>query len=160
MHQPPQTPQSPAIYLRERLKNECKTRGRAASIAEATGFSKGHLSNVLKGKTEIGGSFALALVRLWNLDYTELARVEEASAAGAPKLPNLEATLKFCLSEFPKAFLDRYVATARNQSWTEQSGPGSKKSKRSTVSGRSSPPRQPLRAPLPASESVVSLQAS
>jgi transcriptional regulator with XRE-family HTH domain len=118
MQQPSRIPQSPSEYLRARLKSECKTRGRAAQIADATGFTKGHISNVLKGKTEIGGNFALALLKLWNLDYAELARAEEAAGpSAAAKLPNLEATLQFCLGDFPKAFLDRYAAGARNQSW-------------------------------------------
>jgi hypothetical protein len=119
MQQPSRIPQSPSSYLRARLKSECKTRGRATVIADATGFSKGHISNVLKGKAEIGGAFALALMKLWDLDYAELARLEEAGgpAVALTKLPNLEATLKFCLGDFPKAFLDRYAASARNQSW-------------------------------------------
>jgi hypothetical protein len=118
MQPPSRIPQSPSEHLRTRLKSECKTRGRAAQIADATGFTKGHISNVLQDKADIGGSFALALLKLWNLDYTELVRAEAtAGPAVAAKLPNLEATLQFCLGDFPKAFLDRYAASARDQSW-------------------------------------------
>jgi len=93
-----------AGQLRDRLEQECRVRGRAAAIAQATGFSPGHISRVLRGKAELGELFAHALMKHWNLDGKTIARGKLGRPATAVP-PNLAATLDFLEGSYPREFL-------------------------------------------------------
>jgi transcriptional regulator with XRE-family HTH domain len=67
-------------YAAQRLRRETEGPDRVsvASIAEATGASAAHVSNVKNGKAGIGKHFEEALARYWGMSVEELRRVAAA----------------------------------------------------------------------------------
>jgi transcriptional regulator with XRE-family HTH domain len=109
-------------YVRARLTLECQQRGRAAKIAEKTGFAAAHISLIRKGHRTVGTDFARAMAELWGLSYEELERLAfenhglpySAPAPVVRDLPNLRATIEWCHEGkvYPARFLRRYEAAA------------------------------------------------
>src|SRR5882724_5853603 len=109
-------------YVRARLRLECQQRGRAAKIAEKTGFAAAHVSLVRKGSRTVGTDFARAMAELWGLDYEALERLAFENhglpySSPAPvirDLPNLRATVEWCQEGrvYPARFLRRYETEA------------------------------------------------
>ncbi len=109
-------------YVRARLKLECQQRGRAAKIAEKTGFAAAHISLIRRGKRTVGTEFARAMAELWGVDYETLERLAFqthgiAYSAPAPvtrDLPNLRATVDWCREGkvYPYRFLRHYETDA------------------------------------------------
>jgi transcriptional regulator with XRE-family HTH domain len=62
-----------AAYVADRLGRECaERRGAQAEIARALGFSRGHLSNVLRGQYSVGEDLAARLADYWGMTYDQL----------------------------------------------------------------------------------------
>ncbi len=88
-------------YVRARLCLECQQRGRAAKIAEKTGFAAAHISLIRTGARTVGTDFARAMAELWGLDYEALERLAfenhglpySAPAPVVRDLPNLRYPL-------------------------------------------------------------------
>ncbi len=109
-------------YVRARLSLECQQRGRAAKIAEKTGFAQAHISLIRKGLRSVGSDFARAMAELWGLDYEALERLafeNHGIPYSAPlpvvrDLPNLRATIDWCREGkvYPARFLRRYETRA------------------------------------------------
>lgn len=68
-------------YVSDRLKRECKVRGKAAEIARAIHFSRGHMSAVMTGASGVGEDFAEAIGAYWGMTYDRLQETAERWAA-------------------------------------------------------------------------------
>jgi hypothetical protein len=109
-------------YVRARLCLECQQRGRAAKIAEKTGFAAAHISLLRKGGRAVGTEFARAMAELWGMDYQTLERlafethgIPYAAPAPVPRdLPNLRATIEWCREGkvYPSRFLRQFETNA------------------------------------------------
>ena len=102
-------------YVRRRLVDECRERGGAARISQATGVTPVHVHNVRVGHRRGGDEFLRKIAEYWGMTTTELARLAlsgEAEERSDP-LPNLSATLLWCRGSYPNDFLDRYAKVAR-----------------------------------------------
>jgi len=109
-------------YVRARLRLECEQRGRAAKIAEKTGFAAAHVSFVRKGQRTVGTEFARAMAELWGMDYDALERLafETHGIPWSPPtpvrrdLPNLRATIEWCREGkvYPSRFLRDFETKA------------------------------------------------
>jgi len=112
-------------YVRARLQLECQQRGRAAKIAEKTGFAAAHISLIRKGGRTVGSDFARAMAELWALDYEALERLAfenhglpySSPAPVVRDLPNLRATIDWCHEGkvYPARFLRRYETQAEQK---------------------------------------------
>src|SRR5713101_5714837 len=112
-------------YVRARLRLECQQRGRAAKIAEKTGFAAAHISLVRKGGRTVGTDFARAMAELWGLDYEALERLAfenhglpySAPTAVVRDLPNLRSVIDWCREGkvYPARFLRRYETEAEGK---------------------------------------------
>ncbi len=109
-------------YVRARLRLECEQRGRAAKIAEKTGFAAAHISLIRKGGRTVGTDFARAMAELWGMNYETLERLA-FETHGIPyssripvirDLPNLRATIEWCREGrvYPSRFLRHYETAA------------------------------------------------
>lgn len=109
-------------YVRARLCLECQQRGRAAKIAEKTGFAQAHISLIRKGNRAVGTDLARAMGELWGLDYEALERlafethgIPYSAPTPVPRdLPNLRATVDWCREGkvYPARFLRQYETQA------------------------------------------------
>lgn len=63
-------------YVRQRLRRECEQHGRAAEIARAIGFSKPHISEVIRTENGPGDRLMHALASFWGMSFSQL---EEAA---------------------------------------------------------------------------------
>jgi hypothetical protein len=109
-------------YVRARLCLECQQRGRAAKIAEKTGFAAAHISLIRRGSRTVGTDFARAMAELWGLKYDALERLAfethgipySAPMPVVRDLPNLRATIDWCREGkvYPSRFLRRYETEA------------------------------------------------
>lgn len=109
-------------YVRARLKLECQQRGRAAKIAEKTGFAAAHISLIRAGDRTVGTDFARAMAELWGIDFAaleQLAFETHGIPYSAPEpvtrdLPNLRATVDWCREGkvYPSRFLRHYESRA------------------------------------------------
>lgn len=123
MHRAPYFDPIVTRYIRERLAEECKSeRGRCSEIARVTGISRSHLSNILDGSRTFGEDAATALCKYWGLPLSAvlpLAHETYDSSAHAERRakshPQLDATLEFCRSIYPNAFLKEFEDAARKQ---------------------------------------------
>jgi transcriptional regulator with XRE-family HTH domain len=88
-----------ALYVSQRLKREtAEERGRAAEIAEKTGFSTAHIANAKNGKVRgVGDDLARALAKYWEMTHAEFEeealRVVPPSAVRDP-YPNRTIVMK------------------------------------------------------------------
>src|SRR5690606_27946686 len=76
-----------AAYVADRLGRECKTRGKGAEIARATGFTRGHVSAVVNGASGVGEDFAEAIATYWGMTYAELQETADRWAAANGVVP-------------------------------------------------------------------------
>jgi hypothetical protein len=101
---------------------ECEQRGRAAKIAEKTGFAAAHVSLVRRGERTVGTDFARAMAELWGMDYDALERlafethgIPYSAPTPVPRdLPNLRATIEWCREGrvYPSRFLRAFETKA------------------------------------------------
>ena len=151
-------------YVRARLRLECEQRGRAAKIAEKTGFAAAHISLVRKGGRTVGTELARAMAELWGMDYEALEKLAfethgipySAPAPVVRDLPNLRATIDWCREGkvYPSRFLRRYETQAElagvdrtrrewlvnlEAAYAEQAGEYRTKRKRNEVQPKSRP---------------------
>lgn len=72
-------------YVRTRLIGECRgTRGAAAAIARATGFTRSHIAQVQRPHAGIGENFARAMATYWRLTYAQLENAASEWAKDHP----------------------------------------------------------------------------
>jgi hypothetical protein len=61
-----------SAYVADRLKTECKQRGKASAIARATSFTRVHVAAVARGDNAVGEDFARAMAKYWGMSPQEL----------------------------------------------------------------------------------------
>lgn len=112
-----------AAYIKDRMARECDDeRGRAAAIAEETGFTTAHIANIRSGKGRAGQGFAVALAKVWGMTFEELeqaagewaaARVGDRWVEYDPRYPNLAEAVAILRREgrIDPTFLDEAIRT-------------------------------------------------
>jgi hypothetical protein len=107
-------------YIRERLNSECQVRGAETEIARAAGISQSHVSAIANGQRTLGEDFAAAMCRYWGIKQSDLRRIahqtydSRALVDAEPKThPNLDATLDFYRSIYPKPFVEEFELDSR-----------------------------------------------
>lgn len=87
-----------AAYVQDRLERECGAkRGQQTAIARATGFTRGHVNNVIKGQAGVGEDFAEKIAEYWGMTYDDLQRQAEewSNERGMPSAPSQSPGRRF-----------------------------------------------------------------
>ena len=74
-------------YVRHRLTEETRDRGRAADLSRRAKLSGAHISNVVSGKAGAGGTMVDKLATYWGMSYVEMNEAAEAWHAQQAKRP-------------------------------------------------------------------------
>ncbi|WP_438029132.1 hypothetical protein [Sorangium sp. So ce233] len=61
-----------SAYVTDRLREECRQRGKASAIARATHFTRVHVAAVARGDNAVGEDFARAMAKYWGMSAQEL----------------------------------------------------------------------------------------